>query len=388
MKKQELSQITRKTVIVYLIIIIVVTLTEFNLVTKHQELFLFSRLLALVLPAICLPLYQKNPFSLGAHILMTISFLIYNCLGYYFRPMYIPSFLHTLYTMSFLFFMPLKVFTILSTIMTIVFTASMFYFNDTLLYNPGEIVASDLIIVPLIGLAISNLIYYFFTKQRLSAEKDELKFLTIGRLSARAIHDIKGALNTPMLWAEEIVKLTRTNKTDQIIEITENMNSNLNALKKYLISLNELSKLKTNSQEKFKISQSIDEAQLILKNRLQSTQIELVGECEIEGYKNIFNSILINLINNSLDHKDALKNQEPLKIKIEASRQQIIYCDQVSDNYENFLKKYNSSLINKMETSSGLGIYFIQEACELINAQVQFKTEKQLLYTIIRFNAG
>jgi signal transduction histidine kinase len=379
----KLQRISSFTALVYLIINILATIYEASEIQHEQNMYLIFRGISLLLAFPCYFLFKKSALNPTPQILLAISLLIYNMAGYYFKPLYIPSFIHSIYALAFFIFMSRSLFIVTSTLMTGVFISFCLWAHPYLHYNPGDLSKFDIISVPTIALVLALMIHHFYTAQRQVAELAHIKFGTLGRLSARALHDVKGSLQTPILLTEQIQAATNSNNFQLIKELTQNLQNQFLALRQYLISYNQISQFADFNQTNFSAVDSLHNALSILEGRLASTQIEIVGDTNILGSKNLFTSIFINLITNSLDEFDKIPSENN-KIFIQIKNDSISYNDFIPVTDPNLVEQIlNNSFTTKSE-GSGLGLYFIKEALEQFNGKLDITLkDNNLFFTIL-----
>ena len=101
----KLNKISSTALLTYLIIIVAVTASEYSEISSNQWIYVSSRIVCFLLALPCYYLFRKDALSPTPQILMSLSLLIYNIGGYYFRPLYLYSFMHSIYALSFFVFM-------------------------------------------------------------------------------------------------------------------------------------------------------------------------------------------------------------------------------------------------------------------------------------------
>lgn len=365
--------ITSITVVVYIIIAIVVTLSEVFLITDHFSTYLIFRLICIACAVAAFFVLRKNYVSIWGFVLIFFSFVIFNCAGYYFRPFYHPSFIYSLYTLAFFFFIPKRAYLLLSSLFTLIFIFITIFFKDSLPYSSGEMNLADLISVPLIGFITSYMVYYFYTLQRVRTHSAEIRFATLGRISARAIHDIKGSLSFPFLMHTEMKDAIVAKDFQQIEKIALSIENSFDSLKNYLIQLNEVVSLNNQTPTKFKVSNCVKEAVSILNKRLNFVEMDIEGDMNLTGSESLFTSVVLNLITNSLDEFELLTLQKN-KISLRINKKSILYCDHI-DLSEDQIKRLFNAESSVKPFGTGLGLYFIREALQSFNAELKIEAK-------------
>lgn len=379
----KLQRISSLVTLVYIVINILVTIFEASEITHDLNLYLIIRGISLILSIPCYFLFKKNALNPTPQVLFAVSILIYNLAGYYFKPQYIPSFIHSIYAIAFFIFMSRSLFIITSSLMTLIFISFCIWAHPYLQYNPGDLSTFDIISVPTIALILALMIHHFYTAQRQVADLAHIKFGTLGRLSARALHDVKGSLQTPLLLTEQIQDAADSKNFQIVKELTQNLQNQFLALRQYLISYNQISQFADLAQTKFSVADSLNDAISILEGRLANTKIEIEGDRSLFGSKNLFTSIFINLITNSLDEFDKNESQQN-KILIQIDNNSIIYKDSIQVIDPKLAEQILNHAFTTKSEGSGLGLYFIKEALEQFNGKLDITLiEKNLVFKII-----
>lgn len=380
-----LNQISSISVLVYILVNLLVTIGEAFQISEHLNIYLSARLVALLLSLPCYFLFKKNAADPLPQLLFAISLLIYNLAGYYFIPLYIPSFIHSVYALAFFVFMSRRLFITTVSSMTFIFVLFCTFSRPYLPYDPGDMSTFDLIGVASVTLIIAMLIHHFYTAQRHTAEIAHIKFGTLGRLSARALHDVKGSLQNPLLLTNEIQNAADAKDYEQVKSIAVALESQFKALRGYLISYNQISKFIDLSRTNFNITESLNEALHILDTRLSKVAVHVHGDATLFGSQNLFCSIFINLINNSLDHFE-ISDTKNRNVFINISKNKIIYKDSTNILDLKLARQISNQYFTTKSEGSGLGIYFIKEALEQFNGQLNITHENDQLIFTVHFN--
>ncbi len=380
-----LNQISSFAALIYMLINVIVTCFEAVEIVDNLNIYLLTRAFALLLTLPSYFLFKKNATDPLPQLLFALSLLIYNLAGFYFRPLYIPSFIHAIYALAFFVFMSRRLFVITASSMTFMFIVFSILVRPYLPYNSGDMTNFDLISVPIITLIIALLIHHFYTAQRHTAEIAHIKFGTLGRLSARALHDVKGSLQNPLLLTHEIREAADSKDYGKIKNLATALEQQFKALRGYLISYNQISKFADLARTNFNISESIKEALNILESRLSTVEMNIRGDSVIYGSQNLFCSVFINLINNSLDQFDAL-NKKNKSISILICENKIVYSDSMTISNPKLACQITSKYFTTKSEGTGLGIYFVKEALEQFNRQLSITQEGEHLVFSIFLN--
>lgn len=381
----KLNQISSFVVLVYLVISIIATAQESFDIHENYIIYISIRTFAILIAVPCYFIFKKNALDVRFQILFALSLLVYNMCGYYFRPMYIPSFIHSIYALSFFIFMSRKCFIITSSAMTFIFITFIVLVRNQLPYSAGEQVISDLILVPLIAQVIAMMIHHFYTAQRQISDYANIQFGTVGRISARAIHDIKSSLGSPLLASELMNKAVEEKNYSELEAQSKKIADHFQVLKSYLISLNQISALSDKTDQSFLVSDCISEAQIILNPQLSKSQLSVSGDLKVLGSQKLMTSVFINLISNSIEQTEN-NLSEGLNLSIEIKNQTISYTDYTKPVSNEVYQKIKSQIhFTSKNQGSGLGLYFIREAAEQLNAKFSVQLNNNYIVFILKF---
>jgi C4-dicarboxylate-specific signal transduction histidine kinase len=160
---------------------------------------------------------------------------------------------------------------------------------------------------------------------------------------------------------------------------------NLALLKKQLISLTQVvSKLNQLSDiteshaivKPFLVSECIDSVRLILAKRLSNVQFSFQGDCQLQGSKELFTSIMLNIITNALD-EFMLNRISVGKIEIDASPSLISIKDNGTGFDNQTAKKLSDGeMFSTKDMGSGLGLYLVRESLKSFSGKLQIENSK------------
>jgi hypothetical protein len=363
---------TIRTYQVYLIIIVIITLSEMVEVQNQLSIYLGSRFLVFLLALGAFLLAQRK--TKNTHeFLFIVSLMIYNCVGHLFRPQYIPSFIHSMVAISLLLDLSKIKYWIYTTGFTVLFITTLIASQNHLPYNFGDAQITDLIFIPIISWAICGLIYTFYASEKNKNEVSFFKFSFIGKLSARAIHDIKSSLALPS-WIINDIKSDISNQSlESAQKKLSSLNSQIQEINSYLISLNSLAIQNDKDFRNFKVSEFKEDILKILYSRLKNCKIEVDSEINYYGSASLFKSILINLVTNSLNYGES-HQIEIDKISIFSQNNNLIYTDHIL---------HDSRILDELSSNKGDGLRLIKEALTIFNLNLDFKLENNQLFFIV-----
>jgi signal transduction histidine kinase len=318
---------------------------------------------------------RKNPFSIWANSFVCLNFLVYNCAGLFYRPMYGMSFVQTLLGLSFLFFTTRSLYFWLSTLKTILFLAFYLLTYDLVKYRQGSEEKLDFICAIVVTYWLSLLIHHFFSAERGMKEAANDRFALLGRHAGNIVHDIKGSISIPQLYLNEIHKSLENKDYQQVREYLSKMESSLSRTEKTIFDLNQLSRMTEGDNKPFKVSEGFSDVLDILAKRLHDIEVKVDGDFEIQGDRGITCSIFLNIILNALESFKRSQTQNPkIEIKINPNSRMISFID----NGGGFSKEALSSLkgnqvLSSTTSNSGLGLYLVRENLRTLKGRVSFQ---------------
>lgn len=235
----------------------------------------------------------------------------------------------------------------------------------------------------LITSLLSILGYHFVTRVR--KEKDILaaKFLDIGQNASSIIHDFKGLLTTPQMYAQMLEANVQQydEKTSKIVTL---LNEDMNYLSKYVHETNHLNNLK-DYKDVFYLSEVIDSLLVIIKGKLRGVVVQAKTNPKLCLSKNLLLKVLYNLFVNSIEANNehvvsAGHESKPLEIVVDFDPDKATLL--VEDNGvgipQDLLKRLNSfsSVESTKQQGSGVGTFMIKELISSIGGKVVFSNKK------------
>lgn len=318
---------------------------------------------------------RKNPFSVWANSAICLLFLIYTCIGHYYRPIYYACFIQTLFAFSFLFYTSRRVHFVLATFKTAAFCAFYLYTYDTVRYAQGAETKEDYLTTLVIVWGLALIIHHFFTAERGMREMANGRFALLGRHASHVVHDIKGSISIPHLYLKEALKNLENRDLEKTKECLTRMEASLFQTEKIIFDLNQLSRMTDADIKPFNVSEGLADVRNILAKRLHDVEIKLDGDFEIKADRGIICSIFLNLILNSIESFKRSKTQNP-KIDIRMLPASRTIC--FTDNGGGFSKEALSSLkgnqfVSSSHSNSGLGLYLVRENLRELKGRVSFQ---------------
>lgn len=351
---------------------ILVTASEVPFISVGADRYLALRLFSVGIIVLCGFLLRKKPFESWIHALLIAGYSLYCCVGYLYRPMYIVGFTQVIFFYSFLYTTTRKQFLILSSIFYVTFVTNCFLAFETLPYNRGEETVIDIFVTPFASLMIGLFVHHFFTAERKVKEMLSERFSSLGRMTSTIVHDLKGSLSAPLMIVGSLEDSLDKKNDAESRENLKDLKTNLVSLAGIVTQLNQLSNISEPQRLKqdFYFSESLDEAKIILSKRMSYVELSLSGDLKISGSKDLFTSIVMNILINALEEFNLNKNKAPT-LSIEVSQKTILFKDNGQGFSPEILKRLKAGeLFTTKEMGSGLGLYLIKESLKSFAAKL------------------
>lgn len=374
-----LSRISKTTTIISIILCTIVILTEYPFVSSQDQFFfLASRLSVTYAPLLFLKRIEKDPHDFVFIGIMALSYTVYNSIGYMYRPFYLVSFAQTSTVLAFLYFPKRSHYIFFSVFNYLSFVLTAFLTNNNLPYKKGDETVIDIFITPLIASTTSFLVYHYFTANRNFKDKLFERFSSLGRVTTTIVHDLKGSLGAPLMVLSSLEESIKKNDTLKSQENVTLLKKQLISLTQVVSKLNQLSDITESHTivKPFLVSECIDSVRLILAKRLSNVKFSFQGDCQLQGSKELFTSIMLNIVTNALD-EFMLNRIGDGKIEIEASSALISIKDNGSGFDDQTAKKLSSGeMFSTKEMGSGLGLYLVRESLKSFSGKLQIDNSK------------
>lgn len=349
---------------------------------KGQELYYFAGRIPVILGFLYL-LYRnikdKNLSSNLQYFLWIIT-IFYSVHGQYFRPGYFLAYLQTLFFASLSCEFSAKKFIIAIFTGFGLLVVATHYGVGWSLYTT-EMLKNDILFGAFMCSVLGSFVYYFATQQDLEYRKMYLSFYDVGKNAGSLLHDIKGQMQTPILYNEMMSFYLENNESSKIKEILIKQSSDLTALSKYIHNFNKLNSKSFESKVPINIEKIIDEASQIARLDFCGVTILIKNDCSLDNY--LCNDVVIlkalyNLMKNSNEAMTlaAIKNKT---ISINILNKKI----EMKDNGPGFSKKvlYNirkgnfSKIKSSKENGSGIGLFLIKDSLQEQKIKITYNND-------------
>lgn len=362
------------TVLVMLLAIIVVFQEGPTLPEAEQASYYLGRFLIIGSLALLLPWVKKDPFNQKTNLAVAIIFSAYSVHGQYYNPWYLICFIHTKYALSFLYPIKRKTFAIYMAISTAIFTTVVLWRLDVFVRWAAHPVKDDIIFTLVCATACAILANHFFTADRTYREETIRKFGLIGAQSATILHDIKGMMSAPRLYAESLITIMEKNADPEGKQAAMRLQESLEHFNSVLVELNRMSSLHIRAPETFEFSDLIKEVSEALSMERKNLPLRCSASATLRTEKAPLKSIVFNIVLNSMQSFRNNKVENPrIDISLEG-KNRLVFVDNGGGFAESLLKGISQSDYSyEHKSGTGLGLYMILEGMTSIGGTAEFR---------------
>lgn len=217
---------------------------------------------------------------------------------------------------------------------------------------------------------IIYLLYYGLMKQMQEREFLYGQFLDIGRKTSMIVHDLKGGLASPLLYAD--IARDRTNDP-KLKEILGKLKEDLQFLALYANELSQFTQRTDNkTKEFFRLSDAVRSLATLAANELSPIYIVVEGDYELFLNQNLFRRILMNAFLNAAETPHNAEKRVTVTVRV--SGDCIVIEDDGPGFEEHVLKelRHGRSITTKKK-GSGLGCRIMSEYAKLVGGKVSFR---------------
>lgn len=366
--------------LVVMALAIIVTFQEGpTLPIGEQFPYYLGRFLIIGSLGILLPFVKQNPFSQKTNLGVAIIFSLYSIHGQYFNPWYLICFIHTKYALSFLYPIKRRIFTIYMLISTSAFAVMLFWRFDIFLRWAANPVKEDIFFTLFCAMACAILANHFFTADRTYREETIRKFGLIGAQSATILHDIKGMMAAPRIYAETLTQIIEKQpENTRAQEAAMRLQESLDHFNSVLVELNRMSSLHIQTPETFEFSDLLKEIAESLSMERKNLPLENHVFTRLHIEKAHLKSIIFNIVLNSMQAFRNKKTSNPL-IKVQWDEKKgIVFSDNGGGFNEAILKNLEKEDYNYEQVSgTGLGLYMINEGIKSLGGRATFQNSSR-----------
>lgn len=203
-----------------------------------------------------------------------------------------------------------------------------------------------------------------------------VRFSIVGEETSKLMHDLKGMLSSPFMLLENLRNNSSKIPQETFEKHLNDLTSELEHVRTVIRSINRL--VVTNDQLKpVNVADAAVEAKRILDRRLKNISVILPTSKTVLGTEERLQSILFNLMINSLEAFETSEVANP-EIRMEWKNLTLVYTDNAGG--------FNMTP-QQTKHKSGIGIELIKIDTSKMHAKFRMSTVKNLARTEITFKA-
>lgn len=359
----------------YIIFASLVTVSELSYFSGDTRLIYIGIKFALVLAGvpIFINFYRGKRTDLTTSIFFCVL-ILYSAWGSIFLPLYEASFFQCLIGATFLTTKRKWIYPVIHIIGGVLISATILSRHNIGFYQ-DRMYDYDYALVILIMVGLGILTHVFYQTEKSFRNEALLRFSALGRQTVQIAHDLKGLLGAPVLYIEDIKSKDEVKNNHALIRTLDLMAEDLEKMRSVLLSLNKM--ITSNEPNRdFTFSACAEKVLFLLKSRLSGVEIKIENDCRIFGQEHRLESILFNLMINSVEAFKKNKTKNPM-IQISCANKKISYRDNagsISDDVFNALQRGDS--ITTKHDSVGMGLTIIRHDLEHLKLSHSFERDQ------------
>ncbi len=354
---------------------ILIVLSELPLIPESQRFSYVLGKVFLLATAFLLAYWLWRDYeSVAANTLIGLHFMLYTFQGQWYRPLYYFSFCQLAVAYSFIFAVPKRIFRPILLVWLLVYS---YVFHLTwekhqlALQNP---VFSDIIFCISATAMIALIAHSYFTSSRMFREVALARFSRVAFGSARLIHDVKGLMGAPVLYAQLLQKELKGTANPLVTEALSSLSKDLENLQRVVLELNQMSAVRSNNAPtEFNFEKIISGVRLMMGDRLMNVNFENSVNLKLRGDLSLVTSVVLNIFLNSLDSFKHHGIAKPV-IKASSDGRSLKFTDNGLGFDPAVLKALaNQKVLSTKESGSGVGLFVIMDAMESLGGKALFQ---------------
>lgn len=350
---------------------------EMNIVSiEERQVYLVTKLTVIISLSFVSIMIALNPFEILWQNLYTILAYAYMIQGDYFRPNYFIAFLQFISVQALAFRQSRLTFTVLHVIGVCLLSVSInmnISKNITRLSNSHS--AKDYIMMLVTGLLVSLIVFFQINKVREEKDKNQSRFLLLGKQASNIIHDLKALSSTPQVYLDMLFD-QKKDIDPQTIKVLIHLQNDLSIMVKRTKDLYHMIQVQDINENKDVISNHVDKVLEFLSTRMHSVQIIRSGDSKWVLPQGPFELIILNLCYNSLEAWNKNRISNPT-LQVQYKDEKVILIDNAGGIPEDFLEEFRSDRFNK---NKGLGLFLIKDSAQLLNLNMKIENITSLEY--------
>ncbi len=294
-----------------------------------------------------------------ANILIIINSIFYVLTNIWFGPIYEISYLQLSIACAFLDLKNKWIYTLFFAI-GLVGIYLTYYIQHQINWQKPEPEIIDWISTVFVFFLIGFFVQKFAISQYQSQISQNLKLQLIGYESSKLLHDFKGMISTPVLKIHQLQKKGSNQNDINFQEQLQSIANDLISLTDQIKYINQLI-IPDESKQVFYFNTLLEKTIQSLKARLVNIEVQKpIDSIKIESYQNRLQSVLFNLILNSINAFQYSK-QISKSITLEWKKNKLIYKDNAGISLSN------------APLNTGLGLKMIEYDLKKMNCEFEYE---------------
>lgn len=226
---------------------------------------------------------------------------------------------------------------------------------------------------------LGGFVYFFATQQEMEYHKMHILFYEAGKNSSSLLHDIKGQIQSPILYNEMMKFQLDAGNINVINDLINRQANDLAVISKYINEFNKITITGKNLKNKSKINinELIDNATSIARLASSNVKIEFSNDNSLDD-KPINEIVLLktiyNLMKNSTEAM-AQQNIQNKKIFIDVKSSNLIIKDNGNGFSSDLIVNLNKNRFSKIKSNKkdgGLGLFLMKDTLNTQGIKTKF----------------
>lgn len=303
--------------------------------------------------------------------------------GEFYRPNYAYAIIQFQVVHALFFRMKPRLFLLIHGVMTIAFVYWMWLNWEInarrIADNP---VFEDYLVILIISTMLSALVYSNLNRRKKEREEVLSHFALVGKQTAGLLHDFKNLAASPKLYADALMARSQ-NIDPETLTLLQNLQSDLDRMNRMVRDLHQSTKLPVDSGlSKVNLRRAVDDALEVMRLRTRGVKIEVEGRSKLEVNSRSLQTILLNLIYNSMENFQNRQIANPL-IQVSIDDHSLEFRDNGGGVPSEILKGFNSGAQNLGE---GMGLFLIRDTAESMAVAIEAHNTDQGVRFVLKFS--
>lgn len=245
---------------------------------------------------------------------------------------------------------------------------------------------SDWIHVLVVFFAIGTVVNLFFFRERIFREEALFRFSTLGRQAIRIAHDLKGLMASPILHLEYLRENVGASSREDLVRSLESLIQDLDRMRTLVLQLNRMV-LKEENLESVDLAALLHRVETFFGKRISGVRVHVPATLPLRVYEGRMQSVLFNLMLNSLEAFDAVPHPAPA-IWLEKTASGFRYRDNAGGAPASVLSGLRKgAVISTKGCDRGLGLSFVQQDLQSMGGHAMFRNDPQGFVVEVEFKS-